>query len=607
VTEPAPGAASPRPAGTGTARQAATRDVTAMQNLLGAIRVRLALIVLIAAIPLLMLSATIAWQNYKLALGVTDETASRLRESATARHVAAVAGAQQMMQALSQVEELTGGDAAICRDRLASVLALQATHYSNLAVFGADGSLLCSARPIPAAQPAQPSILQNAAAMRRLQALALARQGFVLGPVWTSIVAGVQVIPAIYPIRREGVLRGFLYAGLRIDWFSAPAGSLVPTLPALWIIDRSGAVTQIAGAGAIGLPKPAELRLLETSSTVIDAVSDGGKPCSYASQSLGDDFTMILAYPAAIDREVARGVLTRRVLQLGVLLLLGLAAVAVGVHVALCQPLTRLSEAVGRWRSSGAFDATLLGDAPTEVLELATSFAVATAALTEHEQRLRAAVEQQELLMREIHHRVKNNLQIVASLLNLQASRIRVPEARAEFASARDRVRALATLHRHLYSQGEVHTINMPVFLTELCGQLFQAMGETEGKRIELHIDSAPLQMSSDQAVPLSLIVTEAVSNALKYAFPGGRKGQVTVRLQSDGETAELVVEDDGVGIPPGTAESETGPRDGIGITLIRGFARQLGGELSVQERHGTRYALRIKLHREIEDGEIAA
>jgi two-component sensor histidine kinase len=604
VNKPAPGAALPRPAGQGVLQETAHRESTALQRLLGAIRVRLALIVLIAAIPLLMLSATIAWQNYKLALGATDETASRLRESATARHVAAVAGAQQMMQALSQVAELTGGDTAICHDRLASVLALQATHYSNLAMFGADGGLLCSARQIPSDLP---TILHNVTALRHLQALALARQGFVLGPIWTSIVAGVQVIPAIYPVRSDGVLRGYLYAGLRIDWFSAPAGSPIPAAPALWIIDQAGTVTQIAGAGSISLPKPEALRQLETGSVVIDALSSDGKPCSYASQSLGNDFTMILAYPAAIDREVARGVLTHRVLQLGVLLLLGLAAVAVGVHVALCKPLTRLSEAVGQWRSTGAFDATLLGDAPTEVRELATTFAAATAALSEHESRHRDAVEQQELLMREIHHRVKNNLQIVASLLNLQASRIRVPEARAEFASARDRVRALATLHRHLYSQGEVHTINMPVFLTELCGQLFQAMGETEGKRIKLHIDSAPLQMSSDQAVPLSLIVTEAVSNALKYAFPGGRPGHVAVKLQSDGETAELVVEDDGVGIPPGTRESETGPRDGIGITLIRGFARQLGGELTVEELHGTRYTLKIKMHREIDEGDIAA
>ena len=134
-----------------------------------------------------------------------------------------------------------------------------------------------------------------------------------------------------------------------------------------------------------------------------------------------------------------------------------------------------------------------------------------------------------------------------------------MPEARAEFASARDRVRALATLHRHLYSHGEVHTINMPDFLTELCGQLFQAMGEIEGQRIKLTIEASPLQMSSDQAVPLSLIVTEAVSNALKYAFPHGRAGHVLVRLTADGETVTLVVQDDGIGMPLGMSESEHG------------------------------------------------
>jgi two-component sensor histidine kinase len=599
VNGPAPAPARPSPAG-----WSGPGGSGLLGTWLGAIRIRLALIVLIAAIPLLMLSATIAWQNYKLALSATAATAARLRESATARHMSAVMGAQQMMQALSQVAELTGDDAAKCHDRLASVLALQISRYSNLAAFRADGSLLCSARPT---ENRAGGLLQNAAEMKQLQQIGRQRLTFALGPVWTSALTGVQVIPAIYPVIHSGVVQGFIYAGLRVDWFSTPFSSLIPAFPALWIMDRTGLVTQIAGAGRIDLPEPDVMKQLEAQSVVIDAVSASGKPYSYASQSLGDDFTMILAYPASVDRQVARVVLIRRVAQLGVLLLLGLAAVAYGVHMALCQPLTRLSEAVSLWRSGGAFEPGKLGDPPNEVRQLASSFAAAISAISEQEARLSAATEQQALLMKEIHHRVKNNLQIVASLLNLQASRIRLPEARAEFASARDRVRALATLHRHLYSQGEVHTINMPVFLTELCGQLFQAMGETEGKRIKLTIESSPLQMSSDQAVPLSLIVTEAVSNALKYAFPGGRQGHVTVRLHSDGETAELVVEDDGVGIPAGKHESETGPRDGIGITLIRGFARQLGGDLTVQEKDGTRYTLRMRLQREIDETEIAA
>lgn len=223
--------------------------------------------------------------------------------------------------------------------------------------------------------------------------------------------------------------------------------------------------------------------------------------------------------------------------------------------------------------------------------------------LRRQQARLSMAVDQQELLMQEIHHRVKNNLQIVASLLNLQASRIRQPAARAEFQSARDRVRALATLHRHLYAHGEVHTINMREFLIELCGQLFQAMGEKAGERLRLEIEAPELKMSSDQAVPLALIVTEAVSNSVKYAFPGGRRGSIWVHLTADGDHAELGIRDDGVGIPAGRVETEAGTRDGIGIQLIRGFARQLGATLEVEEGDGTRYKVSLPLRRERIDG----
>jgi two-component sensor histidine kinase len=571
-------------------------------TLLGSIRVRLAVIVLIAAIPLMMLSATIVWQNYQLALSVTSQATERLRESAIARHVSAIAGAQQMMQALAQLADLTSGDPTACDSRLAGVLSLQLTRYTNLLVVNPQGAVICSAMPMTTALRARSPGLVSP-----VLRLARSKSGFALGSVRSSLLTGLPIIPAAYPILHGGVIDGFIYVGLRLDWFFNPAGLAIPALPALWIADVAGHVTQVAGEGIIGLPSAAILRRLQAGALVIDAASADGQPNCYASMPLGDDYTLIVAHPALKDRQAARGVLFRRIAQLGVLLLLGLAAVAIGVHIALCKPLTLLNRAVAEWRSSGSFDAMHLGDPPNEVRSLAASFTAAVVTLNEQEAKLRLGTEQQELLMREIHHRVKNNLQIVASLLNLQASRIRVPEAKAEFASARDRVRALATLHRHLYSHGEVHTINMPDFLVELCGQLFQAMGEVEGQRIKLTIEASPLQMSSDQAVPLSLIVTEAVSNALKYAFPGGRTGHVLVRLTAQEGLATLVVEDDGIGMPAGISESEHGVRDGIGITLIRGFARQIAAELDVDETSGTRYTLKMTLRHDVSENEIAA
>lgn len=278
---------------------------------------------------------------------------------------------------------------------------------------------------------------------------------------------------------------------------------------------------------------------------------------------------------------------------------LALAVVATGTSLSLNPHLWRLGRAVDAWRAGAPFDVRPFRRSHRDLRRLAVSFKRATLALDRRGTQLQTAIAEQDLLMQEIHHRVKNNLQIVASLLNLQASRIRQPEARAEFQSARDRVRALATLHRHLYAHGEVHTINMREFLVELCGQLFQAMGESPGKRLQLHIDASELKMSSDQAVPLSLIVTEAVSNAVKYAFPAGRQGNVWVRLSSDAETAELDVRDDGVGIPAGRVETEAGTRDGIGLQLIRGFSRQLGATLDVREGEGTQYLVRMPLRQE--------
>jgi two-component sensor histidine kinase len=549
------------------------------------------------------MSGTIAWQNYRFAADRALHTALIIRESAVARHAAVVEGAQQMLATLSKQPELLGADAESCGTLLASVMALTVQGYANIFATGADGRVRCSAvRGGPGGDVTALDFSGTAwfAEVAR-------RRSFVLGQVERGPVTNRFVLLAAYPILQDGRFLGVVAAGLPVDavvpdMAATPPGGRV----AVWLFNA--ARMELPGStGAAGEAPPPEIlsQLLADPESQAQTRSVAGIPYAYAASSLPGGISLLVGYRATAEIARARQIFTSRILELGLLLAAGLLAVAIGADLGVVRPIRRLTWAVEAWRLGGAYAPAIGRGVPEEVASLAGAFGLATASLTEQEQRLQASLEQQELLMQEIHHRVKNNLQIVASLLNLQASRIRVPEARAEFQSARDRVRALATLHRHLYVQGELHTINMAHFLDELCGQLFQAMGEEPGGRIALLIEAPELQMSSDQAVPLSLIVTEAVSNALKYAFPAGRHGHVLVRLTLDRgsageEIAELEIHDDGIGIPAGRAETETGTRDGLGIQLIRGFARQLGATLEVEqdESTGTRYVVRVPLRR---------
>lgn len=283
--------------------------------------------------------------------------------------------------------------------------------------------------------------------------------------------------------------------------------------------------------------------------------------------------------------------------------MLGVFIAVTGLDLLVAAPLRRLGSGIDGWRSGRGFALDDIGAQPHEFRSVALSFKKATLRLRRREVDLDRAVQRQELAMQEIHHRVKNNLQVVASLLNLQASRIRLPEAKAEFQAARDRVRALATVHRHLYAHGEINTINMRVFLTDLCGPLLQAMGQSGGQngddRIKLEITAPELRMTSDQAVPLSLITTEAVTNAIRYGFPDERSGTISITLTCESDEVTLDIHDDGVGISAGRLDMEAGTRDGIGIQLIRGFSRQLGATLNMDDTDGTRYVIRMRLRHE--------
>jgi two-component sensor histidine kinase len=544
---------------------------------LGPVRNRLLALMLVASVPVVGVAGSNAWNTYENARGLPVRTAQLLREASVARHLATIEGAEQMLAGLSKAPFMRGAAPEECDRVLADVLALARERYSNIWVMDADGRLRCSGVPRQR--------WQNFGHLAWFQE-ALQRRAFSLSAFQTGVATGLPVITASFPVLDGETLVGVVAAGLRQDYLvqrDAPRSAGDDQMPAVWLMDEQG---RLAGAGLSDtLPMETDLaRLGQGANAALHAISRGGQPFAYASTILADDVRLIVAYPAARDLLVARGLLQQRIAELVFFLIACLGAVMFGLDRSVVLPMRRMAGAVDAWRSGKGFAPGALESVPDEVRNLAETFGQATATLAQRESELRDALAHREMLLLEVNHRVKNNLQVVASLLNLQAARLRNTEARSAFATARDRVRALSTLHRHLYTQAESQRIELKAFLTELAGTLFTTMGETPGERIGLEIDAPTLLLGSDQAVPLTLLATEALSNALKFAFPDDRRGTVWIDLVIDDGQVKLSVCDDGVGMGKAAADPDS---TGLGSQLIGAFARQVGGTLEVRERPG--------------------
>jgi PAS domain S-box-containing protein len=199
------------------------------------------------------------------------------------------------------------------------------------------------------------------------------------------------------------------------------------------------------------------------------------------------------------------------------------------------------------------------------------------------EQRLLDSLDEKDVLLREIHHRVKNNLAVISSLFYLQSTYTDDPVTLKLLQESQDRVRSMALVHELLYGSENLAAVDFSKYASDLCEQLIETYGHPAG-RVRLTLDLEPFRLNIDQAVPCGLVLNEIVSNAIKHAFPGGRTGTIHLTLRRGSDGACLVsVADDGVGIPPGT---DLAAPASLGLRLIRTLARQLDGQIAVEPSH---------------------
>jgi len=205
------------------------------------------------------------------------------------------------------------------------------------------------------------------------------------------------------------------------------------------------------------------------------------------------------------------------------------------------------------------------------------------------EQELQAALAEKEVLLKEIHHRVKNNLQIISSLLSLQSGRVNDPAMQSLYEDSQNRVRSMALIHERLYRSDDLGRIDFGAYLDDLTRYLLNSY---PANRIAIVVESEDIALDIDTAIPCGLIVNELVSNALKHAFPNERSGEIVIRMLRSGfKLLRLEVCDSGVGVP---AQIDLQHSTTLGLRLVNSLVRQLNGTIEVSSTNGMGFKIQF-------------
>ncbi|MCC7450851.1 MAG: PAS domain S-box protein [Anaerolineae bacterium] len=209
------------------------------------------------------------------------------------------------------------------------------------------------------------------------------------------------------------------------------------------------------------------------------------------------------------------------------------------------------------------------------------------------EERVKASLREKEVLLREIHHRVKNNMQVISSLLALQAGYTDNEHTTQMFRESQNRIRSMALVHERLYQSQELARIDFAEYVHELTGHLLNSY-RTQANLITLDVLADVIYLDIDMAIPCGLIINELVSNALKHAFPNGRSGKITVELRIDSNGLHtILVRDDGVGIPD---ELNVHRTESLGLQLVTSLTGQLNATIGLHRGQGTTFEIRFAI-----------
>ena len=486
---------------------------------------------------------------------------------------------------LPAIRDRQGG----CSEALAVELA-RLPAYRSITVTDSAGVVTCST--------VEEMVANNVSANDWFRRTAFT-EGFALSDYTISPSSPSATLIAAQPLGRDGDgVTGVIYTEIRPDWLSILVRGIgLPPAGVTFLLDKSARVITepyyIFDRMEAGLPEPKILdQVASRALTDFTAVGRDGQERYYSSVPVPTGGVVVLfGLPSAVTLDWIERDFIGRLVSLAVIWLCGILAAAVGTRLWVTKWVAKLGRVAGRY-SQGQLSARLdLTRAPVELRQLGDTLMEMAERIEAREADLHRSLEQKNVLLREIHHRVKNNLQTITSLLNIHARSEPSPGARRALSEVQLRVRTLALVHRHLYETDDVRAVDLRQFVGELCQILLESARDADSK-VAIGLMVCEMSVDSERAVPIALLITEAVTNALKHAFPDRRAGRITVSLApDDSENVRLSISDDGVGLVQGANGGS-----GLGMTLMAAFARQLGGELQILNQDGV--TVRVTLDR---------
>jgi two-component sensor histidine kinase len=467
--------------------------------------------------------------------------------------------------------------------------------YASLILFGKDGAVRCASDPAFAGISAQDRDWFKETVRTKTTYLS----GFVIarGPEVPAIILARPLPDPGSDV--EGLL------AVSIDLTRLRPIERLQGLPeggVIYLLDRHGAVLtgleRPTELGDRGMPDRPMAELIDGQRRIsIEAEGRDGIARFYAVTPMRAGALFIaVGLPTADTTGWIRQDLPIQLAAIVGMWAAGLLAAWLGTRVVVTHWTKQLTE-TAKAMSEGDLSARAdLAGAPVEIRRVGETLGEMASRLAAQRRDLQDAIEQKDTMLREIHHRVKNNLQTVISLLNLQTKGIRLDSARLALQQLKMRIQTLGLVHRHLYESDSLKTVDLKTFLGELC-RLLQDGSGIPYWRIRVDCDLAAVSLPIERAIPLALLTTELATNSFKHAFPNGRTGAIGVKLAVVDETLELTVKDDGVGMPSPLEGDAGEERSGLGLPLTQALAKQLGGTLSTSAPPGMTTIVTFPLH----------